>query len=132
MKRYRAFVAKQAAADRELSMGKMLSSILALILFSGCAAVASGPRVQNGQVRFVLRAPSAASVVVTGSFNRWDSRGHALSGPDGRGVWSVTLPLPPGRYEYAFILDGTVWQTDPEAPFVDDGFGGKNSVVEVR
>lgn len=113
-------------------MKKMLSSMLVLLFFSGCAAASSGPQLQNGQVRFALHAPSAASVAVTGNFNRWDSRGHALSGPDGRGVWSVTLPLPPGRYEYAFIIDGTVWQADPGAPSVDDGFGGKNSVVEVR
>jgi 1,4-alpha-glucan branching enzyme len=113
-------------------MKKMFPSILALIFFSGCAATSSGPQLQNGQVRFALHAPSAESVAVTGSFNRWDSRGQALSGPDRSGVWSVTLPLPPGRYEYAFIIDGTVWQTDPGAPFMDDGFGGRNSVVEVR
>lgn len=113
-------------------MKKMLSSMLALIFFSGCAAGSSGPQVQNGEVRFILHAPSVASVAVTGSFNQWDGRGHALSGPDRSGVWSVTLPLSPGRYEYAFIIDGSVWQADPGAPFVDDGFGGKNSVVEVR
>jgi 1,4-alpha-glucan branching enzyme len=113
-------------------MKKMLPSILVLALFFGCAAAPRGPELLDSGVRFNLRAPSAKSVTISGSFNRWDRYGHMLSGPDRRGVWSITIPLHPGRYEYTFIIDGTAWQPDPAAPSMDDGFGGKNSVVEVR
>jgi 1,4-alpha-glucan branching enzyme len=48
------------------------------------------------------------------------------------GVWTVELPLAPGRrYEYMFVVDGR-WVTDPTAPAsVDDGFGGQNAVLDL-
>jgi len=48
-------------------------------------------------------------------------------------VWSITLPLTPGRYEYKFLVDGKKWMHDPENPQkIEDGFGGHSSVIEVR
>ena len=112
-------------------MRNTLSIILVMVLFGGCAAAPRGPELLADGVRFTLSAPEAGSVAITGSFNRWDPRGQALSGPDDRGVWSITLTLPPGRYEYAFIINGTTWTADPGSVAVDDGFGGQNSVIEV-
>jgi 1,4-alpha-glucan branching enzyme len=103
-----------------------------ILFLVGCSSAPRGPELLPEGVRFTLSAPDAKSVAITGSFNRWDPRGQPLSGPGRRGVWSITLPLPPGRYEYAFIVNNTVWTTDPGASVVDDGFGGKNSVVEVE
>jgi 1,4-alpha-glucan branching enzyme len=54
-----------------------------------------------------------------------------LNRPDGRGVWSIVLPLPPGRYEYQFIINHETWVLDPAAPAVDDGMGGQNSLLIV-
>jgi 1,4-alpha-glucan branching enzyme len=54
-----------------------------------------------------------------------------LSGPDKKGFWSLTLPLAGGRYEYLFVINGTIWLPDPKAASVDDGLGGRNSVIEV-
>jgi 1,4-alpha-glucan branching enzyme len=79
----------------------------------------------------MLSAPTARSVAVAGSFNRWDRSQNLLSRDDTRGVWSITLPLSPGRYEYQFILNDETWMLDPAAPVVDDGMGGKNSLVVV-
>jgi 1,4-alpha-glucan branching enzyme len=110
------------------------SRTLALLLFlllSGCSVKQLGPEVLDGAVRFDFFAPKASRVSVAGSFNRWDPRKNALSGPDRKGVWTVTLPLPEGRYEYLFVVDGSKWQADPGALSVDDGLGGRNSVVEV-
>lgn len=65
-----------------------------------------------------------------GTFNGWDPQGHPLLGPDGDGVWSLGLPLDPGRYRYMFVLDGVRWMTDPEAmAYEEDGFGGTNAVL---
>lgn len=62
-------------------------------------------------VDFELKAPGAKAVSLAASFNGFDSAAlHLASGPDG--VWSVTVPLPPGSYDYAFEVDGR-WTLDP-------------------
>ena len=52
--------------------------------------------------------------------------------PQTNGVWTLDVPLEPGVYEYAFIIDGQEWRPDPLATAsADDGFGMENSVVIV-
>ncbi len=113
-------------------MRKTPTCILILLFTIGCAAHVRGPVFLESGVRFTYDAPSARSVALSGSFNQWDAKGYLLSGPDQRGVWSITIPLAPGRYEYAFIIDRSVWLPDPHAPIIDDGLGGLNSLLEVR
>lgn len=79
-------------------------------------------------VSFVLVAPDARSVAVVGDFNGW-SRDATPLRPHGHGVWAATVPLPPGRYQYAFIVNGRRWVADPYAPRVRDDFGTESSVV---
>ncbi len=73
------------------------------------------------------RVPGARSVVLVGSFNRWDSAAEPLRrGPDG--WWTTAVLLAPGDYEYLFLVDGAPWN-DP----LDDGrtanaWGGHYSV----
>ena len=51
----------------------------------------------------------------------------------GDGVWSIVKSLSPGRYEYKFVVDRNSWTRDPNAfDAIDDGYGGKNSVVIVK
>ena len=81
--------------------------------------------------RFELTAPQARSVSVAGSFNGWQVGALALV-RDARGVWSATTPLPVGEHRYDFVVNGTQWVPDPTAHAeVDDGFGGRNSVIVV-
>jgi 1,4-alpha-glucan branching enzyme len=107
-----------------------INIFIALLLSLSCIA---GPSVTEGAglVRFALHAPDARQVFLAGTFNRWDPSSHALTGPDEKGTWSVSLTLAPGRYEYLFVVNGTEWTPDPGAPWADDGFGGRNSVVVV-
>ena len=81
--------------------------------------------------QFVLVAPQAASVSLVGDFNDWDpSRApmHAARG----GVWATVVSLPPGRYRYAFLVNGVEWRADPAAPLArDDEFGSPSSVVTI-
>jgi hypothetical protein len=50
---------------------------------------------------------------------------------DSSGAWKVTVWLPPGRYEYRFVVDGQ-WHSDPKAKeTVNNSFGSTNSVVMV-
>jgi hypothetical protein len=83
---------------------------------------------------FMLVAPGANSVSVVGDFNDWDGDATPLRlASDKSGVWSVELPLPPGRYKYTFLVDGVRWVADPVAPrAVDSDFGTPNSVITVR
>jgi Glycogen recognition site of AMP-activated protein kinase len=82
-------------------------------------------------VRFELTAPEARSVAVAGSFNGWRTNALAMTRGAG-GVWSVTAPLAVGEHHYDFVVDGTHWVPDPTAHVqVDDGFGGRNSVIVV-
>jgi hypothetical protein len=84
----------------------------------------------GGAVRFRLEAAGARQVSVVGSFNAWDPRATPLRTVED-GVWEAALEIDPGTYEYAYVVDG-VWTTPPEARVtVEDGFGGRNGVLEV-
>jgi hypothetical protein len=94
----------------------------------------SGGSVQKpdpkGNVRLRIRAPGAEEVTVAGNFNDWEPRG-ALLRPVGDGWWEIYIELGPGIYEYAYVIDGK-WTTPPEAKLtVEDGFGGRNGILEV-
>jgi len=82
-------------------------------------------------VKFILFAPAAKQVTLAGTFNRWDAGTTPLARVGEDGVWTVTLGLPVGQHQYAFVVDGQRWVVDPAAPAVDDGFGRKNNVVSV-
>jgi hypothetical protein len=80
-------------------------------------------------VRFALDKPDAHSVQVVGSFNGWVPQPCLLDKDNGSTRWTLTLQLQPGRYEYAFLVDGKS-MPHPDAEFnQDDGFGNKNTVL---
>ena len=79
-----------------------------------------------------FRAPAATSVAVVGDFNGWDPRRTPMVRASHEGLWGARLRLPPGVYQYSFVIDGSVWEADPQAKrYADDGFGGMNSVIIV-
>lgn len=101
------------------------------ITVSGCTSgLRQGHEAVDGWSCSII-APDARTVSVAGSFNRWDPNSHPLAGPDRSGRWAATLSLPPGHYEYLFVINGDAWVPDPEAPSVDNGLGGRNSIVTV-
>ena len=82
-------------------------------------------------VRVALLNPDAQSVTITGDFNHWDTQGIPLRKAS-NGLWTLTMPLKPGRYQYLYRVDGK-WVTDPLASeFSPDGFGSENAVLDVR
>jgi 1,4-alpha-glucan branching enzyme len=68
---------------------------------------------------------------VVGDFNDWSFSATPLERQPGDDVWWVTVPLRPGRYRYAFVVNGTSWRPDPHAPAAEDEFGRPNSVVTI-
>lgn len=83
-------------------------------------------------VQFVLVAPAASRVSLVGDFNDWDPGAAPMRQSRSPGVWSVVVPLEPGRHLYAFLVDGRRWEPDPSAPRdPEDDFGPGNSVILV-
>jgi hypothetical protein len=82
-------------------------------------------------VDFVLEQRLAENVYVCGDFTGWQP--VSLSPMDGRqGLWKKRLSLPPGRYEYKFVVDGN-WIPDPAArENIANGLGSLNSVLEIH
>lgn len=78
-------------------------------------------------VQFRLHTADASDVRLAGSFTHWQPAYQLHQ--TAPGIWTVTLPLTPGVHDYAFIVDGRRWVTDPYAPSIQDGFGGINSRI---
>jgi hypothetical protein len=90
----------------------------------------SGDSAALNPFQFVLVAPQAASVSLVGDFNDWDPARSPMQ--TAQGVWATTVPLAPGRYRYAFLVNGVEWRADPGAPRArDDEFGTPSSVITV-
>ena len=82
-------------------------------------------------VRLVLLQPDARSVSVAGDFNGWNPGQTKLERSEG-GMWTATIALKPGRYQYMFVIDGKQWIADPLAEEgAGDGFGSQNAVLDV-
>jgi hypothetical protein len=81
-------------------------------------------------VRFVF-VGKASSVSLVGDFNAWGAQPVQLSSNGSNDAWTVSVPLPSGRHEYAFIVDGKQWVADPFAPTTSDEFNTKSSVIAV-
>lgn len=75
--------------------------------------------------------PVGAQVSLVGDFNDWDITTLPMTLE--RGVWTVTVPLSPGRHVYAFVANGERWIADPRAPRAPDAdFGRPGSVIIVQ
>jgi 1,4-alpha-glucan branching enzyme len=90
---------------------------------------------------FSYSAPAARMVTLAGNFNNWaGTQGGGRYDPtidpmydeDGDGIWTIVKPLPPGRYQYKFVIDnGTVWEMDPSNALTAEEAGFTNSLIIV-
>jgi chromosome partitioning protein len=94
-------------------------------------SAASDPR----EVVVQFRDATAHDVRIAGDFNGWvpDKGVRSLIEAEEEGrVWTKILQLPPGTYQYRYVVDGE-WREDPENPEVTHSpVGGRNSVLIVR
>jgi 1,4-alpha-glucan branching enzyme len=82
-------------------------------------------------VEFKLHAPQAKKVILSGSFNNWNTK-TLTAKKDTQGIWQVKVSLKPGKYEYKFLVDNS-WVNDPKGSYaVYNTFGTQNSVIEVK
>src|SRR5690348_1381656 len=123
----------QVLAEGRLIKPRPWGFFTALAMTVGLAAIAVTGiwiRGRSQGVAFTLSAPYASTVTLVGDFNDWDPKSTPLTHVDG--AWSVRVRLRPGLYNYAFVVDGSRWLSDPTAPNVHvDDFGSPNSVITV-
>lgn len=81
-------------------------------------------------VHFEFIHPTATSVCIAASFNDWHSSATPMVDLGG-GRWAKELVLPPGTYEYRFVVDGA-WVTDEcGRELVANPFGTRNTLLHV-
>ena len=125
------------------ALGMALAAVLLVRVSGGShapqpavvAAVAPAPAAPAAgapvRVRFQLQARGARRVALAGSFNQWRPDLTVLEPASADGAFTGTLELPPGDYEYMFVVDGK-WISDPAAgERRDDGFGRQNSLLRL-
>ena len=89
----------------------------------------TAPKTQR--VTFSVRAEVGSKVFLAGSFTDWNPTAKEMTDKKGDGVYTVTLSLAPGTYQYKFVIDGT-WCADPEcADWIQNELGTLNSVKHV-
>ena len=76
------------------------------------AKVKSKKKIKRKKVTFSIDLSDAQEVILMGDFNNWDPKKHLMK-KDGNGVWNKAVILPPGSYEYKFLVDGQ-WIEDPQ------------------
>ena len=79
---------------------------------------------------FTLEAPEVTEVYLAGSFNDWDPQAEPLEKDEG-GLWTTSLALDPGEYEYLFVVDGEWWEDPACEESVPNPHGTYNSVLKV-
>ncbi|MGB2783832.1 MAG: zf-HC2 domain-containing protein [Atribacterota bacterium] len=115
-----------------------IATITALIVFFAFTFIFNTPDTSlicSAEVQFSLKINDnkAHTVAIAGDFNGWNPQANILEDPEGDGIWTGTLNLEPGRYEYMFVMDGEKWFPDPNAlRYVKDGFGNKNAILEIN
>jgi hypothetical protein len=93
---------------------------------------AASSTVSVQQVQFAVTARSASRVSLVGDFNDWSATATPLQQSSANGVWTVIVPLAPGRHRYAFVVDGKTWVADDGAARAPDSdFDAPSSVVLV-
>jgi len=81
-------------------------------------------------VTFRFHAPQAGAVLLAGDFTHWEAAPVQLKRED-NGIWSTTVKLAPGRYEYRLLVDGQ-WQNDPQCHELQPNqFGSANCICAV-
>ncbi len=92
--------------------------------------IKSKQKVKRRRWTFSLDAAEAEEVILMGDFNNWSPEKHPMR-RDENGMWNKAVMLPPGDYEYKFLVDGQ-WKEDPRNDHLcPNCFGTNNSVIKL-
>ena len=88
------------------------------------------PQIKRRRVTLRIDAPDAKNVMLMGDFNQWDAKKHPMKKGE-HGMWQKIIMVPPGRYEYRFLVDGQ-WRNDPTNDQITANcFGSTNNILEI-
>ena len=77
-----------------------------------------------------MNASDGHHVMLIGDFNNWNLKKDPMH-KHKNGTWIKTVIIPPGRYEYKFLVDGQ-WKEDPKNNKIcPNCFGTQNSVLDL-
>ena len=83
-------------------------------------------------VTFTVHAEAGQDVRLAGSFTDWETKAKKMSFKKANGIYSATVKLAPGEYQYKFII-GDKWVTDDQnTEFVPNDKGTFNSKIVVK
>ena len=90
------------------------------------------PSVSKKRVVLSVKAEPGSTVYLAGSFNDWSAVDKKLVDKKDSGVFTTTVTLEPGIYEYKFVING-IWtlDPDPDRDWTQNGLGTLNSVLRV-
>ena len=87
-------------------------------------------KTKRRRIIFSFNAPNAGKVSLVGEFNNWDPKKHPMKS-EGNGLWTKTVMLKPGRYEYKFLADEN-WMLDTQNDHSClNSYGTLNSLITV-
>ena len=87
--------------------------------------------VKRKRITFSFTAPGAEDVRLAGTFNNWDIKKYPMK-QNKKGIWTKTVIIPPGTYEYKYLV-GDEWLHDPENKnVVTNEHGTLNNIVTVK
>jgi len=97
-----------------------------------CASKEVAEKTVAQNVTFTVHADKGKAVYVAGEFNQWDPTAKKMAYKASSGLYTATVKLAPGTYQYKFVIDGT-WCADPEnVNAVANEHGTFNSLVDVK
>ena len=83
-------------------------------------------------VTFTVHAEADQDVRLAGSFTDWETKAKKMTFKKRKGIYSATVKLAPGEYQYKFII-GDKWATDDQnTEFVPNDKGTFNSKITVK
>jgi 1,4-alpha-glucan branching enzyme len=87
-------------------------------------------KIKRQKITFSFETPVAKEVILVGDFNNWNPKKHPMKRDD-NGKWTKAVILPPGQYEYKFLVDGQ-WKQDPQNERIcPNEFGSYNNVFNL-
>lgn len=110
---------------RRIGLLLVVGGLLVALLSQIPALLGSG----DYYVHFRVSASGADQVSVVGDFNNWNPEAHTMSRLEGSRVWETWIPLEPGRYRYAYLLDGERRVLESGRPSTRNQEGGRASVI---
>ena len=133
---------------RKFNFAFLILGFSMLILSSSCAVTKAiksrlpAPHKVEGGIGFKYENSAARQIQICGNFNNWcgtkdtggilDPSVGIMADDDGDGIWESTIDLPPGRYQYKFVVDRVSWTLDPSNANTDFEDGIENSLLIVK